>query len=53
MAAKYFMVAPNIFGFSVWNLLRINLLETRYTRWPPEFWNPEIDPEGKYHAVMV
>jgi hypothetical protein len=37
-AAKFFMVAPNICGSLVWNLLEITLLALRILKWHLEFW---------------
>ena len=36
---KFFIVAPNIFGFSVWNLLHVTLLVTGIVRWLLYFWD--------------
>jgi len=38
MATKFCTFAPNIRGSSVWNLLRVTLLEPRILWWLPDFW---------------
>jgi hypothetical protein len=36
MTTKFCMVAPNVNGSSVWNLLYVTLLASRIFRWPLE-----------------
>jgi hypothetical protein len=36
---KFCTVAPNIFGFSVWDLLHVTLLVTGIVRWLLYFWD--------------
>jgi len=37
-AAKFFMVAPNICGSPVWNVLQVTLLVLRNLKWHLDFW---------------
>jgi len=36
--AKFCVVAPNICGSLVWNLLHVTLLEPKILRWLLDFW---------------
>jgi hypothetical protein len=33
MATKFFIVAPNIYGLSIWNLLHVTVMVLRILRW--------------------
>ena len=38
-ATKFYTVAPNICGSSVWHLPRVTILKTGILRWLVNFWN--------------